>query len=682
MGIASFLLLNEQIIEFDPFLYKGKECKKETLDSFKTQFKAYLIAGWATTLIPSLPLFKAGLLTSATWFSKIAKFTFKTAPGIINDLNLPLAFQWRTASQAENYVSSCADPEYKILTYQKMPEAVKKKASGVAEKLQPVTDVLSQLGIGTAVQQAFSKNETPLSQMTEVLNFKAGLKDQRGLVQPEALYYIQIEKSAFSAKSSLFDQLSGKGCPFAENYQSGDLTARLSATDGVALYDKNGNLLQKFDSDDWKLRALDRLLSQDNGRVILPNKLLETNTGGCSGPFLNVFYDGRISFAGSCSAITCLKDGLSRLTNRPVGDDLTLFFGKVSTVVTDQGIASIAGNEISFTRLSSAGGKIGTEVNAPSIDDKSKLQQAQLLGSTLQVDGGGRVFLSGPSGSSVSGQEIGLLKTIIGSQGKIEFDAASKQLYLFVYALSASNSQNIKDFGLLTTAKNADGSTTPKLGASEKTGAETGLQQALAQIQGDGGMQSFETKDHIYAFTKDANGNPILRVIDKKTGQATDYRITGPVESDGKGNLVVPTDKGNFVFGFKQGADGGPVVDVKGPDGLSELLPLLVARGQNGILTFNPTTGAINVYNGQDIPLSPEFAQKGIAFSGDAAGNVRGVPQDNFFSPAAATTTQRAATSPLALPSWPRELLALIAMLAVLAVCVVLVRFKFSKNHN
>ncbi len=682
LGIATFLLVNDYIVSFDPYMYKGLECDKEMLSHFKTGYAVSTVAGWALTLLPSLSLFKNIALTEATWIKAALGI-----PNFINNIQTPMAFQWYYGSKAQQYVSSCADPEYKVLAYQKLPEATVKKASGVAEKLQPVTDVLSQLGIGTAAQQAFNKTETPLAKMTGILNFEAGLKDQQGFVQPEALYFMQIEKSAFSVKGGLFDQFAEKKgkdfCPFLENYQSNSKTVELSAANGVALYDKNGNLLQKFDSEDWKRRAFDRLLSQENGRVILPNKLLEADTRSCGGALFNVLYDGRISFAGACEAISCLKDKLRDLTNRPfVGDDLTPFLGSVSTVVTDQGIASISGKEISFTRLVAEGGKVGSEISAPSIDDKNKLSQTQLLGSALQVSSDGKVFLSGPTGSSVSGQEIGMLKTIVGSQGKIEFDAG--HLYLFVYVMAASTAQAIKDFGVVGDPKqNKDGSLTPKLSITEKTGKDSGLQQALQQIQGDGGMQSFETKDHIYSFTKDANGNPILRVIDKKTGQATDYRITKDPYNDGKGNLVVPTDKGDFIFGFKQGADGGPWLDAKGPDGLSELLPLLVARGQNGILTFNPTTGAINVYNGQDIPLSPEFAQKGISFSGDAAGNVRGVPQDNFFAPPAATAaTQGGGVNPLALPSWPRELLALIAMLAVLAVCVVLVRFKFSKNHN
>ena len=683
LGVATFLLVNDVIVSFDPFMYKGQECDKKKLSTYKWEYGAATAAGWLSYLvIPSLSAFKLANLKKISFISKIAKSTaVSRATNLVNTLNLPLAVQWGVGSNALNYASSCADPEYKILAYQKLPEPVKKKASGVAEKLQPITDVLSQLGIGTAAQQAFEKKENPLAKMTEILNFKAGLKDQRGFIQPEALYYIQIEKSAFSTKSGLFDQLARKGCPFVENYQSGDKTARLSATEGVALYDKNGNSLEKFDSDDWKLRALGRLLSQENGRVILPNKLLEANTAGCSGILFNVFYDGRISFGTSCSAFDCLKRELSVLTKRPVGDDLTPFLGSVSTVVTDSGVASISGNEISFTRVSPTSGKVGTEITAPSIEDKNSLKPAQLLGSSLQVESDGRVFLSGPSGSTVSGQEIGFLKTIIGSKGKIEFDAASKHLFLFVYVIAGSSAQAVKDFSLVGTAKNADGSTTPKLSVTEKTGMETGLQQALQQIQGTGGMQSFETKDHIYAFTKDANGNPILRVIDKKTGQATDYRITGEPYRDANGNLVVPTDKGNFVFGFKQGPDGGPWLEAKGP-GLEEFLPLLAARGQNGILTFNPTTGAINVYNGQDIPLSPEFAQKGIAFSGDAAGNARGVPQDNFFAPPAPAASQGGGVSPLVLPSWPRELTALIAMLAVLAVSVVLVRLKFSRNQG
>jgi hypothetical protein len=197
------------------------------------------------------------------------------------------------------------------------------------------------------------------------------------------------------------------------------------------------------------------------------------------------------------------------------------------------------------------------------------------------------------------------------------------------------------------------------------------LNAALDEVQGEGGMQSLETKDKIYYFTTDEQGNPILRVIDKNTGEATDYKITGPITTDAQGNLIVPTDAGAFKFGLGM-QNGQPMLSAEGPDGLSEILALLAARGQDGILTFNPSTGAINVYNGQDIPLSPDFATKGIGFVGDEQGNTRGVPLDNPFTKPWSETGY--APAGLSLPAWPEAILLRAVMVLAILLGVVAIR--------
>ncbi|MEM0475872.1 MAG: hypothetical protein QW343_03695, partial [Candidatus Norongarragalinales archaeon] len=647
-------------------------------------------AGWVSAYaLPLMSLFRNKVGLAATnLVQRGALLKVASIQGLvntINNLNLATAWQWFIMSRAQNYVTACKDPQHLIFAYQELKPTVKQKASGLNDKLKSITDALGNLKLGQAAVQAAQPTATPLESMKEILNAKIGMQNQYGNVQPEDIFYLQIERSAFSLKSRLWDLLRGEGCRFQENYQSGDKTARFTV-DGINFYDKQGRLAASFNDYAWRLRSLGRLRSQELARVILPNKLIQARLEcAADAPFLEVKAGGASTLVGSCATAECLKTRIFEVTGRAVANgDLTPFVGRVSSVDTSEGIAAIEQNAIRFTRLvaekSEGGAKKGSETSAPSVDDYSQLG-SRLEGSRLTVRGDASVVLDGPPGSTTREARLGELRTIIGDRGKIEFDSATGNIVLFIYVLAQELAANVNKIDA-NVAKNKlpDGTETPaiKMDAGEKTGLDPTFRNALASIQGEGGMQSWEDENHLFYLTKDAAGNDVLRVIDKKTGEVTDYKITGPLQRNPDGSITVPTDKGNFKFSFdKDAATGAPILHAEGP-GLADLAAaLLAARGQNGIMTFNPSTGAISIYNGQDIPLSPEFAKKGISFTGDEKGNTRGVPQENLFGPTRGGTAgarESEGRVPLALPSWPEQPLYAVLMLTCVLGFVLVIR--------
>ncbi len=691
IGLVLALLINQEIVKVDPDQFRDVECSKAALDSYKKQYAASIGVGWFSSyFLPMLGLFKTA------WIQKIVRvtqqgglmgtLTVQNGINIINSLNLASAWQWWIMTRAQNYVTACKDKQHLIFAYQEIKPVTKKKSTAMDTQLKSITDALANLKLGQAAAQAAAPNATPLENMKETLNVKLGMKNQYGNIQPDDIFYLQIERSAFSLKSRLWDTLAGEGCRFEENYQSGDQTARFTI-DGLNFYDKQGRLTASFNDYAWRLRSLGRLRSQELARVIMPNKLIQARLACGETPFLEVKAGGKPTLVGSCATADCLKARIFDVTGRNVdaAGDLSPFLGRVSSVDTDEGIAAVEQNAVRFTRLVATGGaggaKKGSEVSAPSVEDYAKLAN-RLEGSKLTVRGDGMVFVDGPPGSTVFNNSLGELRTIIGDRGKIEFDPATGNLVLFIYVLADELAANVNKIDAKPTENTLpDGSNVSaiKMDTGEKTGLDDSFRNALSSIQGDGGMQSWEDENHLFYLTKDANGNSILRVVDKKTGEATDYKITGPITQNPDGSITIPTDKGNFKFSFgKDDATGAPILHAEGP-GLTDLAAaLLAARGQNGIMTFNPSTGAISIYNGQDIPLSPEFAKKGISFTGDANGNTIGVPQENLFGATrggtAGSTESGGGSQPFSLPAWPRDPLLAAALLASILGLVLVIR--------
>ncbi|MFH0974086.1 MAG: hypothetical protein V1817_04855, partial [Candidatus Micrarchaeota archaeon] len=560
LGIASALVLNEVIMKVDPNEFKGIDCDYAKLSEFKKQYSAVMVGGWISSYaLPFLGLFRTRLATALNSFLQQGPLlnlgSYQGVTNVINQLNIATALQWWILSRAQNYVASCKDPEHLIFAYQELKPTVKKTASTANDKLSSITDAIANLKLGQAAAQAAAQNGTPLSQMKEILNVKLGMENQYGNIQPEDIFYLQIERSAFSVKSRLWEMLNGENCRFVENYQSGDKTARFDVN-GINFYDKQGRLLAQFNDYAWRLRSLGRLRSQELARVILPNKIIQAQLACGDTPFLEVKAGGSPALVGSCETAECLKARIFEVTGRSVDatGDLTPFLGRISSVDTSDGIAAVEQNAIRFTRLVASSGKNGakkgSEVSAPSIDDYASLG-TRLEGSKLTVLGNGAVVLDGPPGSTVTGESLGEIRTIIGDRGKLEYDPSTGNLVLFIYVLADELAANVNKIGV-TPAKNAlsDGTTANaiKMDTGEKTGLSDDFRNALKSIQGEGGMQSWEDENHLFYLTKDAAGNDVLRVVDKKTGEVTDYKITGDPYLDANGRLVIPTEKGDFKF--------------------------------------------------------------------------------------------------------------------------------------
>ncbi|PIZ91353.1 hypothetical protein COX86_00140 [Candidatus Micrarchaeota archaeon CG_4_10_14_0_2_um_filter_60_11] len=666
---------------------QGKDlpCTKNDLNGLKSTYLSIATIGYGSQIILTVVLPATSLATGkgelAVTLRTIGKIgtspIMRSTSDILNWVNPVEALQMYHGNVAMTYVTNCMDSQYKILAYAPLSTEAAGAAAGNAgtNPLQALQSLTSQLSAGSAAENTYApKNtSTQLDKLKDALSFRAVMDGQNGAVAPEEIYYLQIEESAWSVQGGLFDQLERKGCKFSENYQSGDALFNLGE-DGITVYNKDGSVRLAL-TDYWnKVRALARMRSQENGRVILPNRIIE-HSFDCSGAFMEINYQGDPSLTGDCNA-DCLKKAIAEVTGRDVGNDLTPFIGRISSVDTDKGIATFADDAIGFTVLypdesstalddyNSANGnagekeKFGQEVTAPGYDKLGGLASRQeLRASKLKVYGDGKAELTG---SGVPATQIGKIKTIIGDRGKMEF--SNGKVLVFIYSLAESSSQNIK----AVTASLKDGEINAKVVA--KTGAEESgseLNAALDKIQGSGGLNSLETEDKIYYFDGDK-----LRVIDKNTGEATDYVITGSKDL-GNGQFRFDTDKGPIQLGVGM-QNGQPTLTTTDSSGLKEILALLAARGDNGILTFNPSTGAINVYNGQDIPLSSDFTSKGIGFMADQNGNTRGVPVDNPFTKEY-KTGGTAASNGLNLPAWPEDnaLMALMLAAALLGIAFV-----------
>jgi hypothetical protein len=703
-GIGAALVGLQTAMNIPEDYGKGMECSAEELDSIKGWYTGLLIAAGivevgATAVLPhNLLGIKTGILGENTP-TLIRRFggskpgqslshLFGGSPGKFFEKFI----SWVSPAQViilyynalgTEYVTNCKDSQYKILAYKKLeggeePAASQSTGDQITQGIESISEAL---GVGSASETSYSgaATEEQLQGMSEILNFKAVMKNQVGAVQPEELYYFQIEESAWSVKGGLFDKLEEKGCVFTENYQNGDQTVSLS-TDGIYVYNEDGSVRLAL-TDYWsKVRALSRMRSQENGLVVLPNKIIQAPLN-CEGEFIEVNGAGTAEMSSGCETGKCLLEAIEDVLGRDIGDDLSSAIGTVSSVDTTEGTATFSdsdgvrflylGNEYEekLKELQEAGTgpvpettpglidakRFGTEVTAPNVANAAKTTHLEVLASKLTINGDGSTEISG---SGTNPTEIGEFRTLYGSRGKIEFDGSN--IMVFIYSLAETSAQNIKD---IEATVNDEGEIELKVDA--KTGAEEvedELNAALEKIAGEDGVQVLETEEKIYYLTDDGK----LRVIDKETGEAKEYKVTG-VSMDSNGNLVIDTPKGPFRFGLGM-QNGQPMLSAQGPDGLNEVLALLAARGSEGMLSFNPSTGAINVYNGQDVPLSADFQKKGISFMGDENGNTYGVPANNPFTTDWSTTGTSSKRTGLTLSAWPENgWLAALMMLFVLA---------------
>ncbi len=489
---------------------------------------------------------------------------------------------------------------------------------------------------------------------TEILNLRTTLTNQVGFFYTPELLFFHVKDSTHMTKSGVYDLLKGS-CEGDMRLQSTDGRSVSLTKDGLKLYGQNGELLAAFRSAEWKIRAVAQTINQQIARAIIPNKIITSRLGGSDANFLQISSQGRATVInGPCDLRAALMD----LTGRDVGSDLSAALGSVKAITTDSGNVGIVDGKVYFI---SSTGKASV---APTPED---LTRSVGEGSRISVKGNGKVVVHG---GEVRERDAGVFKDILFENGQIIHDASSGRIDVILYSLFETSGQNLAG---MTLGKAAAGpGLTVK--ATAKVGQEASaekLNKALDKIAGKEGITMLETKDRIIQITPDGK----LRIIDKNTGQAQEYDLRGPIRQEGN-QIILPTDKGDLKLTLNND-NGRPTLASDGL-GLKEVAALLAARGQQGILTFNPSTGAINVYNGQDVPMNPAFADKGIGFAANSDGSSIGLPLDNPFAKSDTTGISLNQPSPLFLPSWPTDLFAL--LLAVLALLGAVTYVRFGKD--
>lgn len=687
LGVAGTVIVSDYILEVDPNLGKNTACDKKDLDEFKRIYRNAIIGGYAITIatsfIPFLPFINSANLL---WRS------FSFGSRIVGDLNAWVnpaqAYQWYIGNKANVYVGNCKDSQYKILSYQTIPNpdvnatktsTAQSGAAGAVQNIQGAAqNFASSLGQKNTV-------ENELQKYTEILNLKTKMTDQSGFVKPRDVLVMHIEKSAWSIPGNVFGILNKTGCLLNECDPQLGGSAICVSPDGIKKYNRDGSIAFNWNDFYSKLRGASILRSQSLARMIIPNTIITAALDCGDKTFIGIDASGSASIADtSCSAGDCLTRQLKTMIPDFQGTDLSKAIGKVASVETTFGLASFSGDSISFTRTSI--GAAGEKIRAPTLDEAAR---STGLGSTsagarLNVLGNGNavLFSPGPSGRT----DMGVLRTIFGDKGKIEYDPVAKKLFVFIYVLAETKAQTISDITGRVSTVSANGKTIPVINfdVRGKTGYEDlakKLQDALNKIQqdsagGKGGFQVFDTPTGTYYIRDDGT----IRFVDKKTGQVQDFKITGQPFTDANGNIVYPTDKGNISFKPGIGDSGQPVININGA-GLKDSGTLEAAKGPGGIFTFNPSTGAITVYNGQDIPMDPRFATQGINFAGGADGT-HGTPAQNPFvlPPAATDDGFQRKNNGLILPAWPEQAIWFTAMLGLILVGVMLVRSRFSPS--
>lgn len=661
------LYLNTQLMRQNLNEFDGQECKASVLNEYKLKYGAATAGGLFLNFLPLIKQWNAfetvlakGLLASTT---KGKLLSLETVLNVVNMANIAEAYKIYLSGQAMQYTSACVDLQHRILAFQEVPNTFKKKPTAQNQ----IDDLLEKIKAPSVIEDTFKAPEP--SQLKEIINFKATMHDQDAAVTPEGIYWLQVEKSMFSTNFALFKQLDGRGCNVPQNLVGADGSIHRFDNNKYSIYNKDGSLRAQFDDEGWRFRVAARFTAQQLAKLILPNKFIDSQLDGSGNVFADVSSDGTIMHV---DATSCdLPAALEQVTGKQVGDELSKAVGKAVSIKTNEGIGMVKDGEIRFIRDS--GAKPGNEQVYPNADDRKKLTSSVLKGFKLQVLGNGQVILKAPAGSASKEESLGTLETIIGADGKgrIDYDAASGRMIIFVYSLYNGHASQLAG----VTASIAENGKGIKLQAKAKPGQEEAVKElnaALDKIQEKDGVKILENADHAYYITPDGK----LRVVDKKTGKATDYNITGPLTRDGN-SVIIPTDKGPFKFSFDTN-NGRLNMGVEGPNGLKELLPLLKAAGPQGILTFNPTTGGVNVYNGQDIPLSPDFAKNGISYNQGEQGP-RAYPGQNPFLLSTTPSTGSQNGGKINLPSWPENTAMMITMLLAIAASVLFIRKRFDR---
>ena len=666
---------------------KEEECSSAKIDEFVSTYRALTIANQAVGFAPIygswLKVFKSQNNKVLSFIGKAGlpgvKVFEKYLQGVIQIIDPITMAQGYYASQALEYVSHCKDDTYTIVAFQSLK---RKATAGISDKLKGIStnDILSKLNVGNAVRQ--TANEIDTASMSEYVNLRAELNNQVSSVTADKLYYVGFKDASIQWLPSLSPD---QPASCQRKVLDGDNKAAImDPKKGTCILDKKTGVCTDIANSE---RTAYHFESDAFASTIIPNKYITTTLAGCPGGVFQVDNAQKLSLiaSGGCAGAACMLSQLQALTGRPIGGDLTPILGRVTRVYTTGGVVDIAGGIIRFSGSSAINGQ--AEIRSPAIEvlqtATSGQEVAYKQAAKIVVNGDRKVYLRGyiTSENAEEEVEIGELRTVMTERGRINYLGAG-QVQVFLHVLSQIDASLIRNIATAPVQQGQcadDGLPGLKItnvegqpGLGDDAAAE--LNAALEKIQGCGGMKKLETKDSIWEFTKDADGNLVLRHINKNTGEVTDSKITGPIRKEGN-DLIVPTDKGDFRFNIGMGENGQPQLSVQGPNGLSELLPLLKANGYGGVLIYDPRTGQWGSFNGQDLSMNPNFATRGQTISADSNGNVRGLPTDNLLYPQRRTAAN-GSNALASLPAWPSETPAIAILILITLAGIAVVRFR------
>jgi predicted DNA-binding protein YlxM (UPF0122 family) len=712
--LVPFLLINELVMKLDHTQFAKTKCDPAVVNNYIYAYGAVITASNILNAYPATSLLKIsrnaykysiGIITSDEAKAILAKAG--TAPswigpntadllGVIDKLMLPQALQVAISSRAQEYVSACYDDQYQILGYQLLPQSKKSTVSDQISKMsQPLTNLSQQLNLANAlninkaldnIAQKFSEAER-----FEIINLRAQLQNQQAVIQPAEIYYLHFDASNTRWWNS-FEQKCFRECFSAQNYSV--------CIDGLlGVYAINAATGEKTIIASPE-RAKRQLTNYDLARALIPNALIQSTLNCGNAKIMQVDSLAVLSITDlTCPAMQCMLSQLQQLAKRQANAaDLSSILGKVKKIHTTEGEIDFGASSIRFVRTNpptqqaqqagpiySLVQQLATQNKNESVGTETILSPKQ--GSTTpqalaaNIYGNGAVKLS-----SATEESVGTLQTIQTENGMIDYDPTTGRLTITLYLLASLPIEAMK--GIETSIACEEiriDRINPKTGYEELASQ---FNAALQQIQADCGLAVLETPDKIYSFKKDADGNNIIQVYDKKTGQTQTYKITGPARMEGD-EIVFPTDKGELRFKiFQDPATGKPMLQVIYPDGTRDLGELIAARGINGVLAFDPRTGTWYAYNAQDIPLNPAFASKGASFYQTPQG-LAGQPTDNLagYTQRVPLTTTNDLLTLLGLPAWPspsKELPLFAAMIAAVLAGIAAARHatkKTIKNH-
>jgi hypothetical protein len=642
---------------------EGDICSKDKMDTFLNWYKFWVVAGMIETVATAKfigPLTQALQVANVVPAWQVLVKSIGVVPMVVDPVEIA---KMVITSKGFEYLSACKDTSYTIVAYQKLETGKRGVSLNQTIENSGLGGVLNKLNLGQLLAGAGQKIEQ--AQLKDVMNFKGFFENQQGQVNAPKLLYVHADAAAINWRD-VYAQLDKQGC-LRESFVGRDGTAWVRDGAGWRLINTStGSAIDSFSGGDWSDRALFSQTHTALSSVLTPNRIITTpSISGCSSDALKVNSNGLVSTA--CPSIACVGDAVNEVTG--ITSDVSAALGRVVTISTDAASGSIGNGAARFYRtvnktVEGSEEKAGTEYRFDS-------------DASLTVAGDGTVKLSGKTMAGESKEvSLGKLTSIITESGHIEVVPSTGQLKILVKQLAFANAgQNIRG---ITTGSNPGALFTinniaPQDAASKEFTDK--LQKALDKIQAGVGFQSLETEKMRYDLLKDAQGNQVLRVTNKDTGESMDYKVTGQIRKEGN-DVVVPTDKGDFRFTIGTDEGGRPVVSVTGPDGIKEVLAaLLAARGPGGVLAFDPNTGNWYAFNAQDLPMNPNFAKNGISWFGGTDG-AKGLPTENAF--AIPRATQAASVSPLgafSFPSFAEGLLG-VAMVALIVLGVLAVRVR------